>query len=134
NNVFATGFGGLSIGAFAAAFSAITGTSTAAITGFVNDWIAFFTANPIAHPSMSVTLAAYGATAGDAIRVALEANNPTALSMRNQVANALIDIAETGTPGGATYAAGVPKDLCRCTRRCRARSLRCLTLVSSLRN
>jgi hypothetical protein len=107
NNAFATAYGGLSVSQFAAAFGAITGTSTAAITQFTNNWIAFFTANPAAHLGISAQLAAYGAATGDAIGVALEATNPTALSIQAQVQNALIDIAETGTSGGATYAAGV---------------------------
>src|SRR5262249_789190 len=108
NNTFGNTYGGLSIGQFAAAFSALTDTSTAAITQFVNNWIAFFTAHPEARPGLSVTLAAYGAAAGDAIGVALEANNATALSLQALVANALFDVAQTGVPGGATYTAGVP--------------------------
>src|SRR5262245_33450010 len=91
NNAFATGFGGLSITAFAAAFSTITGTSAAAIQLFVQNWIAFFTGpGSGAHAGISAQLAAYGAAAGDAIGVALEATNAPALSIPNQVASALI--------------------------------------------
>src|SRR5262249_6138128 len=107
-NAFASAFGGMSAAQFEATWSNITGTSAAAIQQFVNNWVAVFTANPAAHLGISAQLAAYGAATGDAIGVALEATNPTALSIQSLVQNALIDIAETGTPGGATYVAGVP--------------------------
>jgi hypothetical protein len=109
NNAFATAYGGLSIAQFTAAVSAITGTSAEAITNFVNSWNTFYTGvGSNAHPGISAQLAAYGEAFGDAVGVALIATNPSALSIQAQVRNALIDIAETGTSGGATYAAGVP--------------------------
>ena len=56
---------------FAAAVSAATGVSAAAILQFVNNWTAFFTANPSALQGRTVTQAAFGSAFGDAFGTAL---------------------------------------------------------------
>jgi hypothetical protein len=112
SNNFAMNFGSLSVSDFAQATANATGVSVSAIEGFVNNWIAFYTANPSATFGMSATLASYGAAFGDAIGVALlndtsaklktdiDLNSDVLLS--GAVANALIDNAE------GLYTAGVP--------------------------
>jgi len=104
SNNFATNFGGLSTSAFAVAVSNLTGTSSDAIVGFVNNWITFFSgAGSGAHPGLSVTLAAYGAAFGDAVGVALL--NPSGALVQAQVQNALIQNAlgayQVGVPIGS---------------------------------
>jgi hypothetical protein len=96
SNAFATDFGSLSVAQFASEVGSITGINTAAIQGFVQNWINFYTANPSATFGMSVTLASYGAAFGDAVGAALV--NPTANGtialLVSEEQNALIDNAE----------------------------------------
>ena len=116
---FNTNFGNLSQTQFLQAVANATGVNPTAISGFLANWIAFYTANPPA--GLSVTQAAFGATFGDAIGVALlnltsanlqtvistntAANNFSPNTIAGLVANALIDNAEgkyaTGTSLGA---------------------------------
>ena len=117
---FQTNFAGLSTSAFVQAVANATGTNASAITGFVNNWIAFYSGpGSNAHPGLTVTQAAYGAAFGDAVGVALlnptPANLQTVFStqtpqtptqfspntVKGLVANALIDVAE------GTYVTGV---------------------------
>src|SRR6478736_6723504 len=104
---FETNFGGLSVSAFAVAVSNVTGVRSDPIVNFVNNWIAFYTANPSATHGLSITLASYGAAFGDAVGVALlnpppigPTNQPSGLPdgrfnvVQNDTYNALKDIAE----------------------------------------
>src|SRR6476646_7726492 len=103
SNNFATTFGVRNIQDFATSVSAITGTNADQIVKFVNNWIAFYTANPTATHGLSVTLASYGAAFGDAVGVALL--NATPANLQELVPNALIDNAEgvllVGVPLGS---------------------------------
>ena len=121
---FNTNFAGLSTSAFVPAVANATGVNATAIQGFLNNWIAFYTANLNARPGLSVTQAAYGATFGDSIGVALL--NPTAANLQTVVsttpnvnaftpntiaglvANALIDNAEGTYKTGVSLAALPP--------------------------
>src|SRR5262245_54690752 len=76
-------FVGLSDAAFTTQVAVLTGVNQAAITNFLNNWIAFYTANPAATFSLTVQQAAYGATFGDAIGVALL--NPTSTNLQTVV-------------------------------------------------
>jgi hypothetical protein len=104
SNAFATHFGSLSDAQFASEVASLTGINSAAIQGFVQNWINFYTAHPAAAGSLSVTLAAYGAAFGDAVGTALlnpTVNGTTALLVSAEQ-NALIDNAE------GIYKAGLP--------------------------
>ena len=121
---FNTNFAGLSTSAFVTAVANATGVNATAIQGFLNNWTVFYTANPNARPGLSVTQAAYGATFGDSIGVALL--NPTAANLQTVVsttpnvnaftpntiaglvANALIDNAEGTYKTGVSLAALPP--------------------------
>jgi hypothetical protein len=97
SNAFATNFGSLDVSAFAQAASiAVFGNAnlTGQIAAFASNWIAFYTANPAAHPGLSVTLASYGAAFGDTVGLALD--NPTTIGAKvfANVSNALILNAE----------------------------------------
>ena len=119
---FQTTFGGLSTAAFVQAVATATGVNAAAIQGFVQNWINFYSgAGSGAHPGLTVQQAAFGAALGDSVGVALL--NPTAANLQTVisttpgvnpfspntvaglVANALIDNAEgkytTGVALGA---------------------------------
>ena len=116
---FITNFGGLNTTQFVQAVANATGVNSNAITGFLQFWITFYAANP--PPGGMPMQAAYGATFGDAIGVALlnstsanlqtvistntAANNFSPNTVAGLVANALIDNAEgkyaTGTSLGA---------------------------------
>src|SRR5208283_2156196 len=117
---FQTDWGGLSGSAFAASASAATGVSTQAITKWVTYWIDFYTANPGALNGLSVIQAAYGASLGEAIGVALL--NPTSAHLESVfsttgstgfspdsgsglVQNALIDVATNQYATGVSLAA-----------------------------
>ena len=107
----------LNVSQFSQAVATATGVNVNAIQQFVNNWTAFFTANPSALQGRTVTQASYGAAFGDAVGVALL--NPTSAGLQTVVgtdpafpfspntiqglvANALINIAE------GTYKVGVP--------------------------
>jgi hypothetical protein len=97
SNAFATTYGTLSVSAFAQAVStAVFGNTnlTSAIVGYVNNWVAFYTAHPSATFGQTVTLASYGAAFGDAVGLAID--NPTTVGafLFGQVSNALVDNAE----------------------------------------
>jgi hypothetical protein len=111
---------GVSVSAFSLLVANATGVSSAAIVQFVNNWVAFYTANPAATFGLTITQASYGAAFGDAVGVALlnptSANLQTVVStnplfpftpntIQGLVANALIDNAEgkyvTGVSLGA---------------------------------
>src|SRR6266851_9024493 len=96
SNNFATDFGSLSVAQFASEVGSITGINTAAIQGFVQNWINFYTANPSATFGLSVTLASYGAAFGDAVGAALlnPTVNGTLALLVSEEQNALIDNAE----------------------------------------
>jgi len=94
--------------------AARTGLNANSIAGWLQNWTAFYTANPTATQGLTITQAAYGATIGDAIGTALvnptpigPTNMPAGLpnttfsSLQNQVYNALI------LNGEGTYVAGV---------------------------
>ena len=119
---FQTNFGGLSTTAFVQAVATATGVNAAAIQGFVQNWINFFSGpGSGAHPGLTVQQAAFGAALGDSVGVALlnstAANLQTVISttpgvnpfspntVAGLVANALIDNAEgkytTGVALGA---------------------------------
>jgi hypothetical protein len=107
---FNANFAGLSVSQFVGAVATATGVNSTAIQQWVTNWTTFFQANPGAHVGLTVTQAAYGATLGNAIGVALL--NPTSANLQtivsttpnvNQfipntiqgvVANALINVAE----------------------------------------
>jgi hypothetical protein len=96
SNAFATEFGSLSVEQFTAEVASLTGVNPLAIHNFVLNWISFYTANPSAIGSLSVTLAAYGAAFGDAVGTALlnPTFNGTIALVDDEVQNALIDNAE----------------------------------------
>jgi hypothetical protein len=96
SNAFAIDFGSLSIADFASEVSSLTGINSAAIEGFAQNWISFYTANPSATFGLSLRLAAYGAAFGDAVGAALlnpTVNGELAL-LGSEVQNTLIDNAE----------------------------------------
>jgi len=74
---FQSNFGSLNGTAFVTAVANATGVSTSAITTFLANWLAFYTANP--QVGLTAQQAAYGATFGDAIGVALI--NPTSANL-----------------------------------------------------
>ena len=113
---FQTDWAGLSGSAFVTSVAGATGVNASAIQGFLTNWLAFYTANGVPGGGLTITQAAYGATLGDAIGVALL--NPTSANLQSVfsttgannfspnagsglVQNALIDVA-TGQ-----YATGV---------------------------
>jgi hypothetical protein len=105
---FATDFGSLSVPQFASEVASLTGINSGAIQGFVDNWIAFYTANPPA--GISVKLAAYGAAFGDAVGVALlnpTVNGSIALLVSEEQ-NALIDNAEGSYKAGIALIAEPP--------------------------
>jgi hypothetical protein len=104
SNAFATDFGSLPVAQFVSEVASLTGINPAAIQGFVQNWIGFYTANPSATFGLSVTLASYGAAFGDAVGAALlnpTANGTLALLVSEEQ-NALLDNAE------GLYQAGIP--------------------------
>jgi hypothetical protein len=104
SHAFETNFGPLDVAHFASKVASLTGINSAAIQGFAQNWINFYTANPSATGGLSVTLAAYGAAFGDAVGVALvnpTANGDVALLVSEEQ-NALIDNAE------GLYTVGIP--------------------------
>jgi hypothetical protein len=124
SNNFAQNFGSLSVQQFANAVANITGTHADAIVQFVNNWIAFYTANPAAIPGLSITLASYGAAFGDSVGVALlnpppisPINQPAVLPdarfnvVQNDVYNALKDNAEGSYVAGVDISALPPETL-----------------------
>jgi hypothetical protein len=114
----------LSTAAFVSQVAISTGVNSAAITNFLNNWIAFYTANPSATQGLSIQQAARGATFGDAAGVALlnatPANLQTVISTNaaaNQfspntvnglVANALMDNATGQYVTGVSLGALAP--------------------------
>jgi hypothetical protein len=107
---------------FAQAVSDATGVNVAAIQGFANNWIAFYTANPGATQGLTVTEAAYGAAFGDTVGAVLRApaslglplttvfsttgnNGFSPNTVAGLVANALIDNAEGMYKAGVSLAA-----------------------------
>jgi hypothetical protein len=56
SNAFAVNFGSLSVSQFGSEVAGLTGVNSAAIENFVQNWINFYTANPSATGSLSVTL------------------------------------------------------------------------------
>ena len=105
---FQTDWAGLSSSAFVTSVASATGLNASAIQGFLTNWTAFYTANGTPGSSLTITQAAYGATLGDAIGVALL--NPTSANLQSVfstttannfspnagsglVQNALIDVA-----------------------------------------
>lgn len=85
---------------FEAILSNATGVNSGAIDNFLTNWINFYSANPGTHNGLTVSQAAAGATAGDAIGIALL--NPTSANLfthhedgheHGLVANALFDLA-----------------------------------------
>ena len=112
NAAFNTNYVSLSATAFTSAVATLTGLNANAISGWLANWTAFYTANP--PTGASIQQAAYGATFGDAIGTALlnptpiaPTNMPSGLpdarfsSLQNEVYNALKVNAE------GTYVAGV---------------------------
>ena len=113
---------------FAQTVTAATGVSVTAINGWLAGWIDFYTTFGTPAPDVTVQEAAYGATFGDAIGVALQ--NPTGANLETTVspegaiegviANLLILVAEDPTfvpippnraiPAGIAdlYVVGVP--------------------------
>jgi hypothetical protein len=104
STAFASKFGSLSVSDFASAVSNLTGINAGAIQNFAQNWISFYTANPSATGSLSVTLASYGAAFGDAVGAALlnPTVNGTLALVTSEVQNALIDNAE------GFYKVGIP--------------------------
>ena len=105
---FAT-FTALSATDFAHAVAVATGVNETVIGQWLTNWTTFYTGNPSATQGLSVSQAAYGATFGNAIGVALL--NPTSANLQTVVtdtdisgviANALLDNAQ------GSYAVGVP--------------------------
>ena len=105
---FQTDWAGLSGSAFVTSVAGATGVNASAIQGFLTNWLAFYTANGVPGGGLTITQAAYGATLGDAIGVALL--NPTSANLQSVfsttgannfspnagsglVQNALIDVA-----------------------------------------
>ena len=105
---FQTDWAGLSSSAFVTSVASATGVNSSAIQGFLTNWTNFYTANGVPGGGLTVTQAAYGATLGDAIGVALL--NPTSANLQSVfstisgnsfspnagsglVQNALIDVA-----------------------------------------
>ena len=104
---FQADWAGLSKSAFVTSVAGATGLNASAIQGFLTNWTNFYTANGTIG-GLTVTQAAYGATLGDAIGVALL--NPTSANLQSVfsttgannfspnagsglVQNALIDVA-----------------------------------------
>ena len=117
---FQTDWAGLSSSAFVTSVASATGLNASAIQGFLTNWTAFYTANGTPGGSLTVTQAAYGATLGDAIGVALL--NPTSANLQSVfstttannfspntgsglVQNALIDVATGQYTTGVSLAA-----------------------------
>ena len=118
---FQTDWAGLSASAFVTSVASATGLNASAIQGFLTNWTDFYTANGTPGGLLTVTQAAYGATLGDAIGVALL--NPTSANLQSVfsttsansfspnagsglVQNALIDVA-TGQYASWRLARGV---------------------------
>ena len=112
NAAFNANYVSLSATAFTSSVATLTGLNANAISGWLANWTAFYTANP--PTGASIQQAAYGATFGDAIGTALlnptpiaSTNMPSGLpdgrfsTLQNEVYNALKVNAE------GTYVAGV---------------------------
>ena len=116
---FQADWAGLSGSAFVTSVAGATGLNASAIQGFLTNWTNFYTANGTIG-GLSVTQAAYGATLGDAIGVALL--NPTSANLQSVfsttgannfspnagsglVQNALIDVATGQYVTGVSLAA-----------------------------
>lgn len=88
---------------FAQSVGGITGVSPDAVTGWLNNWMAFYSGpGANAHAGLTVEQAAAGATFGDAVGAALLAGNHdprggSLTGLYNQVANVLINTAEGET-------------------------------------
>ena len=103
-------------GSFVTNTANLTGTNASAIQNFFGVWLAFYTANPIAAPGLTATVAAAASAWGDAMGAALDRGPTdtgpgidTARQIQDAVANALFDIAQTASsPPGAKYVEGVP--------------------------
>src|SRR5262245_46356443 len=123
---FSSGGNPSNISGFAAAVSAATGVSSAAIIQFASNWNLFFTAHPEALQGRSEAQAVFGTTFGDAMGVALtnstSANLATVFStnpafpfspntVAGLVANALIDNAEGSYTAGVALGALPPHQL-----------------------
>lgn len=91
--------------------SAKTGVNANSILGYLNNWITFYTNNPSATQGLSVSVAAAGASVGDAVGVALL--NPTAANLQHNctghinglVSNALVNNALGTYTSGITLGA-----------------------------
>ena len=77
---FQADWAGLSGSAFVTSVAGATGLNASAIQGFLTNWTNFYTANGTIG-GLTVTQAAYGATLGDAIGVALL--NPTSANLQS---------------------------------------------------
>jgi hypothetical protein len=116
---FMTTWAGLSNTAFIQQLVTATGDNAAALQGFLTNWLNFYSGvGSGAHPGLTVQQAAYGATLGDGVGVALlnptsanlqtvvttntAANSFTPNTIKGLVANALIDNAEGMYKSGAT--------------------------------
>ena len=116
---FQADWAGLSGSAFVTSVAGATGLNASAIQGFLTNWTNFYTANGTIG-GLTVTQAAYGATLGDAIGVALL--NPTSANLQSVfsttaannfspnagsglVQNALIDVATGQYVTGVSLAA-----------------------------
>lgn len=93
---------------FSGLVSSKTGVNSSAIFGYLNNWIQFYTDNPSATQGLSVSVAASGASFGDAVGVALL--NATAANLMHTctgringfVSNALVlNALGTYTPNAA---------------------------------
>jgi hypothetical protein len=81
---FQTTWAGLSNTAFIQALATATGDNPAGLQGFLTNWLNFYSgAGSNAHPGLTVQQAAYGATLGDGVGVALL--NPTSANLQTVV-------------------------------------------------
>ena len=76
-------FTALNVTAFSQQVATLTGVNQAAIQGFADFWIGFYTQFPAGTQGLTVTQAAYGAAFGEAIGVALL--NPTAANLQTVI-------------------------------------------------
>lgn len=107
----ATSFNEAQKAVFAGIVGNKTGVNTSAIVTYLNNWIQFYTDNPEAARNLSISVAAAGATVGDAMGVALL--NSTSANLLHSctghinglVSNALINNALGTYTSGTTLAA-----------------------------
>ena len=76
-------FTALNVTAFSQQVATLTGVNQAAIQGFADFWIGFYTQFPAGTQGLTVTQAAYGAAFGEAIGVALL--NPTSANLQTVI-------------------------------------------------